>query len=700
MDISIHHVPKRYVVEEKEEKKVLLMEKTEVIKRLPRHPVEYYGKQDKTLGEGAAGLVKSSHGPNGTFALKIIKSLGSNGYNSYALREIAILIKSNHPNVVNLIDVTLDLGRITEVYPLARGDLASYLAKINGQEASICYQIAKGMSYLASMDVWHRDIKPQNILVFEDTPGILRVAISDLGLARSGTCIAADDPYTEEVITLPYRAPEILLGGRFRTVSDVWSYGITCIEVITGQRFIKLDTEEDVLYRIFGLYGHAPTDDDWLGVTMMPKWKTLVPKYYHGRTIEKYLVGFDVLAIEFVLRVLILDPNKRPMIYELQEDPWFTYNIDEKQKKAIYGEQIKSQSCSQYTVDHAKGIRAPPSYLPHKFAAILYTWLMEVCREFSLSVKTLSRAIVLLELYLLLPQFKKEDPTFRGSYQLYGCAALALAADIHEVRSPPSKSWVHIADNSFTKDKFKETYNGMVDGLAFDVYVTSPSDALRAEYREYSGAVKNASEVFCLLAEASTMTAFYDHVTIALGSLILGCSAHHEEFKHKMDRQVYGEYLQLFARAASQFILDGTTGDIPKAFESVGYEFWPTLTLVPGFIKLLDPKIDVPTFDAPVEDLTALLTKLSVEKTPVLPSNSKPIANTIIDATKPLVVEENTSFFKPDTTIKPVVPTSSKPKSVSRKSSAKSKSKPKSKAEAKQKSANNTNAPTRLSAKK
>jgi cyclin-dependent kinase len=683
------------------------------VKRLPRREISYYGKEGKTLGEGVSGLVKIAEGPNGSFALKVIKQDGDNGYNTYALREIAVLIKSNHPNVVNLIDVTDRVGSLTEIYPLAKGDLASFLPKLKGQEASICYQMAKGIAYLAAMDVWHRDIKPYNMLVFEDVPGIYRVVIADLGLARSGTCIAADDPYTEEVITLPYRAPEILLGGRFRTVSDVWSFGITCIEVITGKRFINLDTEDDVLYRIFGLYGRVPTNDDWLGVTMMPRWNSLKQDYLHGRTIEEYLIGYDKLAITYVKRVLVLDPNKRPMIYNLQSDPWFD-TINNNVRQTVSTQPIKASSCTEYTVQHAGGLRKPPPFLTSKMTPILYTWLMDVTKEYNLSVKTLSRGLVILELYLGLPEFQRElnADLFRSSYQLFGSAALALASDIHEVYSPKIADWIYIADYAFNREKFQLIYNTIVQALDFDLYVTSPSDALRAQYREYSGDIKSTAEVFCLLGEITGMAYMYDHPTIALGSLVLACAAKHEPFKHEMKKELYGGYIQALATNTSKLILSLGPGEVPEAFKAVGYEFWETLGLLPSFITLLDPQIPVPQSEAPVEDLTALLTKLSIETKSKTPSNAKENTNAIIDLTKDKVAVEATSFVDPSPPIVSVPKQKSKDvfkKPFTKPFKSKSKAptmeyRPKVQANTlpnnSKPSANNTNAPTRLTAKK
>lgn len=92
-----------------------------------------------------------------------------------------------------------------------------------GEEAvrSIIYQLLLSLEYCHANRVVHRDLKPQNILVERDT---LRVKLADFGLARLFKFPARE--YTHEIITLWYRAPEVLLGTEvyFPTV-DVWSVG-------------------------------------------------------------------------------------------------------------------------------------------------------------------------------------------------------------------------------------------------------------------------------------------------------------------------------------------------------------------------------------------------------------------------------------------------------------------------------------------
>jgi serine/threonine protein kinase len=111
---------------------------------------------------------------------------------------------------------------------------------------SYLYQILKGIAYCHSHRILHRDLKLANLLI--DRKGVLKLA--DFGLARAfGVPIRT---YTHEVVTLWYRAPEILLGqARYSTPVDMWSVGCIFAELVTKRPLFPGDCEIDELFRIF-----------------------------------------------------------------------------------------------------------------------------------------------------------------------------------------------------------------------------------------------------------------------------------------------------------------------------------------------------------------------------------------------------------------------------------------------------------------
>ncbi|KAA8517579.1 hypothetical protein F0562_017791 [Nyssa sinensis] len=109
------------------------------------------------------------------------------------------------------------------------------------------YQLCKGVAHCHSHGVLHRDLKPQNLLVDKEK-GILKIA--DLGLGRAFTVPLKS--YTHEIVTLWYRAPEVLLGStHYSTAVDMWSVGCIFAEMVRRQALFPGDSEFQQLLHIF-----------------------------------------------------------------------------------------------------------------------------------------------------------------------------------------------------------------------------------------------------------------------------------------------------------------------------------------------------------------------------------------------------------------------------------------------------------------
>lgn len=137
-------------------------------------------------------------------------------------------------------------------------------------------QLCEGVAYCHAARVLHRDLKPQNLLV--DRAG--RIKLADFGLARAfGIPVRA---YTHEVVTLWYRAPEILLGARlYSTAVDVWSLAAIYAEMASGRTLFPGDSEIDQLFRVFRALGTPGTPGAglWEGARRLPDYRAAFPRW-------------------------------------------------------------------------------------------------------------------------------------------------------------------------------------------------------------------------------------------------------------------------------------------------------------------------------------------------------------------------------------------------------------------------------------
>lgn len=176
-------------------------------------------------------------------ALKRIRLNEKEGMPGTALREISILKKLNHRNIMNLVAIIHTDTLLTMVFPFVDYELKKYIGMHAGENImGLINQLICGVHYLHSMNVVHRDLKPQNILVTKD--GVLKIA--DFGLSRSLEIRVP--PYSSEVVTLWYRSPELLMGSTsYKFYVDIWSLGCIIYEMITLEPLFPGESKENQL---------------------------------------------------------------------------------------------------------------------------------------------------------------------------------------------------------------------------------------------------------------------------------------------------------------------------------------------------------------------------------------------------------------------------------------------------------------------
>ncbi|CAD5195243.1 unnamed protein product [Musa acuminata subsp. malaccensis] len=276
--------------------------------------MDQYEKVEK-IGEGTYGVVYKARDrlTNETIALKKIRlEQEDEGVPSTAIREISLLKEMQHSNIVRLQDVVHSEKRIYLVFEYLDLDLKKHmdscpeLAKDPRLIKTYLHQILRGIAYCHSHRVLHRDLKPQNLLIDRRTNAL---KLADFGLARAfGIPVRT---FTHEVVTLWYRAPEILLGSRnYSTPVDVWSVGCIFAEMANQRPLFPGDSEIDELFKIFRLILGTPNEEIWPGVTSLPDFKSAFPKWL-PKDLTTVVPNLEAAGIDLLSKMLHLDPSKR-----------------------------------------------------------------------------------------------------------------------------------------------------------------------------------------------------------------------------------------------------------------------------------------------------------------------------------------------------------------------------------------------------
>jgi len=307
----------------------------------------FFRKQgnESVIGSGTYGKVyKGVHVyTKKLVALKKIRMEGErDGFPVTAIREIKLLQSLKHKNIVDLQEVMIEKNDCYMVFEYLSHDLTGLLNHPSytldpAQRKHLAMQLFEGLDYLHHRGVLHRDIKAANILV--SSSGILKFA--DFGLARFYAKRHQYD-YTNRVVTIWYRSPELLLGEtQYGAPVDIWSAACVMVEIFTRHAIFPGDGSEvnqlDTIYAVLG----TPNRQEWPNLPEMPWFELLRPSYRRPSAfVEKYQEKLPPAAFDLLSQMFQYDPAKRPSAAEVLQHAYFTTELP-KARQAIELENIQ-----------------------------------------------------------------------------------------------------------------------------------------------------------------------------------------------------------------------------------------------------------------------------------------------------------------------------------------------------------------------
>ncbi|XP_034218985.1 probable serine/threonine-protein kinase At1g54610 [Prunus dulcis] len=227
----------------------------------------------------------------------------------FMAREITILQQLDHPNIIKLEGIATSRMQYSLylVFDFMQSDLTRVVSR-PGQRLTEpqvkCYmqQLLAGLQHCHENGILHRDIKASNLLI--DKSGMLKIA--DFGLANSFP--PKKRPLTSRVVTLWYRAPELLLGSTDYGVGiDLWSAGCLLAEMFVGRPVMPGRTEVEQLHRIFKLCG-SPGDDYWKKMKLPTSFR---PPQHYKPSFEEFFRDFSTSSFGLLTTLLALYPASR-----------------------------------------------------------------------------------------------------------------------------------------------------------------------------------------------------------------------------------------------------------------------------------------------------------------------------------------------------------------------------------------------------
>ncbi|XP_066264221.1 striated muscle preferentially expressed protein kinase-like [Branchiostoma lanceolatum] len=278
------------------------------------HTIREQYRIHEELGKGAFGIIKRvTHRKTGKkFAAKYIRYKPHRKADLH--REVTVMAKLEHAGIVRLAETFLDNKFIVMVMEyVAMGELLEHLVKVPDLcEADIVQYLAQllgALQYIHSKDIVHLDIKPENLLLTKSESGQLKLC--DFGLSRQ---LSPETPETCRFGTPEFVAPETVAKEPVHLTTDIWSTGVLLYVLLSGVSPFMGNNDKETYTRVKA--GRWAFD-------------------------QKIFNHISNEAKDFITKMLVVDPKKRPTASQCLEDVWIKTPVSKETAAKISADRLK-----------------------------------------------------------------------------------------------------------------------------------------------------------------------------------------------------------------------------------------------------------------------------------------------------------------------------------------------------------------------
>ena len=278
----------------------------------------------ETVGDGTYGTVFKGINTktNEYVAIKKMKKKYTDWDECLSLKEVQTLLTLKHSNIVTLNELILQKNELNMIFEFIGQNLFEYAKNMNEipeyKIRNISFQILKGLAYMHKNNFFHRDMKPENILISGD-----QVKLADFGLARD---INSEPPFTDYVATRWYRSPEVILNSKvYSSPIDIFALGAIIAELYTGVPLFPGKEASDQMNKICEVLG-TPNQSDWNeGYDLANQIHFKFPQF-RGKKLKNVINRASDNAINLLEMMLCFNPSKRPSAVKCLQHPFFQCN--------------------------------------------------------------------------------------------------------------------------------------------------------------------------------------------------------------------------------------------------------------------------------------------------------------------------------------------------------------------------------------